>query len=229
VSGKLYAVGLGPGDPELLTLKAQRLLREADVVYLPVRDRHDSVSRKIVAGLVEAARLRELPFRMSGKREEDRARWQQHAATIAAAVEQGQTAVFGTEGDPLLYSTFVHVYAELLRSHPNVLVEIVPGVSSATAGAAALGRPLADERQRVAIVPATGEVLHALATFDTVVILKVSMAVDVVLKALNTTGRTGQARYVERAGWPEQRVVQDVEALRKQKIDYFGQIVVTQG
>jgi precorrin-2/cobalt-factor-2 C20-methyltransferase len=69
-------------------------------------------------------------------------------------------------------------------------------------------------------------VLHAVATFDTVVILKVSLALDVVLKALHTTGRTDQAVYVERAGWPEQRVVADVESLRKQKLDYFGQIVV---
>ncbi|MFI5265965.1 MAG: precorrin-2 C(20)-methyltransferase [Chloroflexota bacterium] len=226
MSGKLYAVGLGPGDPELLTIKAQRLLAEADVVFLPVRDEHDSVAKKIVSGLVDGSRLRELSFRMSRKPEENRQRWQEHAATLAGAVGQGQAAVFATEGDPLLYSTFVHVYTEMRRTHPDLPVEIVPGVSSVTAGAAAAGIPLADDRQRVAIVPATGEVMHALATFDTVVILKVSMALDVVLKALHTTGRTEQAAYVERAGWPEQRVVEDVESLRKQKLDYFGQIVV---
>jgi precorrin-2/cobalt-factor-2 C20-methyltransferase len=226
MSGKLYAVGLGPGDPELLTIKAQRLLAEADVVFLPVRDEHDSLARKIVSGLVDAGRLRELSFRMSRKPEENRQRWQEHAGAVAQVVGQGQTAVFATEGDPLLYSTFLHVYTELLRAHPGLAVEIVPGVSSVTAGAAALGIPLADDKQRLAIVPATGEVLHAVATFDTVVILKVSMALDVVLKALHTTGRTDQAVYVERAGWPEQRVVADVESLRKQKLDYFGQIVV---
>ncbi|HVA25983.1 MAG TPA: precorrin-2 C(20)-methyltransferase [Chloroflexota bacterium] len=226
MSGKLYAVGLGPGDPELLTIKAQRLLTEADVVFLPVQDEHDSVARKIMAGLVDAGRLRELSFRMSRKAGENRQRWQEHAATVAAAVAQGQTAVFATEGDPLLYSTFVHVYTELLRSHPDLPVEIVPGVSSVTAGAAALRIPLADDKQRVAIVPAMGEVMHALATFDSVVILKASMAIDTVLKALHTTGRTEQAIYIERAGWPEQRVVEDVESLRKQKLDYFGQIIV---
>lgn len=226
MSGKLYAVGLGPGDPELLTLKAQRLLTEADVVFLPVRDEHDSVAKTIVAGLVDASQLRELSFRMSRKPEENRQRWQEHAATLAAAVGQGQTVVFATEGDPLLYSTFVHIYTELLRGNPDLPVEIVPGVSSVTAGAAAVRIPLADDRQRVAIVPAAGEVMHALATFDTVVVLKVSMAVDVVLKALRSTGRTDQAVYVERAGWPNQRVIEDVESLRKQKLDYFGQIIV---
>ena len=226
MSGRLYAVGLGPGDPELLTLKAQRLLASADVVFLPVRDEHDSVARKIVAGAVDAGRLRELPFRMSRKPEDNRERWQAHAEAIARTVEQGQTAVFATEGDPLVYSTFIHVYGELLRSHPDLPVEIVPGVSSVTAGAAALRMPLADDKQRLAVVPATGEVLHAVATFDTVVILKVSMALEAVLQALHTTGRTEQAIYVERAGWPEQRVVPDVASLRKQKLDYFGQVIV---
>jgi precorrin-2/cobalt-factor-2 C20-methyltransferase len=227
VSGKLYAVGLGPGDPELLTLKAQRLLQQADVVFLPVRDDHDSMARKIVSGIVDGGRLRELSFRMSRKPEENRARWRQHAEALDAAVSQGETAVFATEGDPMLYSTFLHVYTELLRLHPEVPVEVVPGISSVTAGAAALRVPLADERRRVAVVPANGEVMHAIATFDTVVVLKVSMAVDAVLKALASTGRTEEAIYVERASWPEQRVVEDVEQLRKQKLDYFGQIIVT--
>jgi len=226
VSGKLYAIGLGPGDPELLTIKAQRLLSEVDVIFLPVRDEHDSLARQIVSRWADPARLRELSFRMSRKPEENRERWREHAETIAETVASGQSAAFTTEGDPLLYSTFVHVYRELLNIHPELPIEIVPGVSSATAGAAAVGLPLADDRQRVAIVPATGEVMHALATFDTVVILKVSMAADAVLKALNVTNRLDDAIYVERAGWPEQRVVSDVESLRKQKLDYFGQIIV---
>lgn len=227
MTAKLYAIGLGPGDPELLTIKGQRLLREVDVIYLPVRDEHNSVARQIISAWIDAAKLRELSFRMSPKPEENRERWSQHAATIAETVEAGQTAAFVTEGDPLLYSTFVHVYYELLRDHPDIPIEIVPGVSSVTAAAAAVRLPLADERQRVAVVPATGEVMHAAATFDTVVILKVSMAVDAVLKALNVTGRIGESVYVERAGWPEQRVIEDVETLRKQKLDYFGQIIVT--
>jgi precorrin-2/cobalt-factor-2 C20-methyltransferase len=227
MTGKLYAIGLGPGDPELLTVKGQRLLRELPLIFLPVRDKHDSVARKIVQPLADPAKLRELPFRMSRDPRENRERWREHAAAIARHVESGQDAAFVTEGDPLLYSTFVHIYWELLREHPDVPIEIVPGVSSVTAGAAALALPLADERERVAIVPATGEVMHAVATFDTVVILKVSMAVDAVLKALDVTGRRADAVYVERAGWPEQRVIGDVEQLRKCKLDYFGQVIVS--
>ncbi|HEX6511882.1 MAG TPA: precorrin-2 C(20)-methyltransferase, partial [Chloroflexota bacterium] len=184
MNGKLYAVGLGPGDPELVTLKAQRLLQDADVVFLPVREERDSIARRIVAGLADPARIRELSFKMARQPWENRERWREHADAVAAAVAQGQTAVFATEGDPLLYSTFVHVYGELLSSHPDIPIEIVPGVSSVTAGAAVVGVPLADERLRVAVVPATGEVMHAVATFDTVVILKVSADLDAVLKAL---------------------------------------------
>jgi len=228
VSGKLYAIGLGPGDPELLTIKGQRLLREVNVVFLPHRDQHDSLARRIVEPWADAGKLRELPFRMSKSRKYNVKRWQEHAETIFMVLSSGQSAAFVTEGDPLLYSTFVHVYTELLRAHPEAQVEIVPGVSSVTVGAAAAGRPLADDRARVGIVPATGEVMHALATFDSVVVLKVSADVEGVLKALKVTGRTDEAIYVERAGWPEQRIVKDVESLRKdKKLDYFGQLVVT--
>lgn len=227
MSGKLYAIGLGPGDPELLTVKGQRLLSEVAVIFLPVRDNHDSLARKIVERWIDPGRLRDLSFRMSRDPRENRDRWREHAATIAAAIESEQDAAFVTEGDPLLYSTFVHVYSELLCEHPDIPIEVVPGVSSITAGAAALRLPLADERERVAVVPATGEVMHAVATFDTVVILKVNMAVDAVLKALEVTGRTHDAIYVERVGWPEQRVIEEVQSLRKGKLDYFGQVIVT--
>jgi precorrin-2/cobalt-factor-2 C20-methyltransferase len=227
MSGKLYAIGLGPGDPELLTIKGQRLLGEVDVVFLPKRDERDSLAGQIVARWADPTKLRELPFRMSKSREDNVSRWREHAETVAAVVGSGQTAALVTEGDPLLYSTFVHVYGELLRAHPDVPVEIVPGVSSATAGAAAAAIPLVDGNERLGIVPATGEVMHALATLDAVVILKVSAALETVLKALKVTSRTDQATYVERAGWPEQRVVADVESLRKEKrLDYFGQIIV---
>ncbi len=226
MSGKLYAIGLGPGDPELLTIKGQRLLREADVVFLPVRDGGESIAKRIVEPWVDPAKLRLLQFKMARDPRENRDRWHAHAKTVASALSSGQTAVFATEGDPLLYSTFVHVLGELVSLDEPPEVEIVPGVSSVTAGAAALRLALADDRHRVAIVPATGEVMHALATFDTVVILKVSAAVDAVLKALDVTGRASDAIYIERAGWPEQRVVEDVEKLRRQKLDYFGQIIV---
>lgn len=227
MTAKLYAIGLGPGDPELLTIKGQRLLGEVDVVFVPKRDERDSLSGQIVARWADPSKVRELPFRMSKRREENVDRWRQHADTLAASVKAGQSAAIVTEGDPLLYSTFVHVYGELLRAHPDVPVEIVPGVSSATAGAAAAAIPLVDGDERLGVVPATGEVMHALATFDSVVILKISAALETVLKALKVTGRMAQATYVERAGWPEQRVVHAVESLRKEKkLDYFGQIIV---
>ncbi|MBV9121020.1 MAG: precorrin-2 C(20)-methyltransferase [Chloroflexi bacterium] len=224
---KLFAIGLGPGDPELITLKAARLLHEVDTIFVPSQDGRPSLALRIAGDLIETEKLRELAFVMSTSREHNVGRWREHAAAIATEVNQGRSAAFVTEGDPLLYSTFIHVYEQLLRDFPELSVEIVPGVSSITAGAAAVQRPLGIDRERVGIVPATGDVMHGLATFDAIVILKVSAALDNVLRALKVTGRADQAVYVERAGWPDQRVVQDVEQLRKQKLDYFGQIVVT--
>ncbi len=227
MSGKVYAIGLGPGDPELITVKGQRLLRELPVIYLPVRDGHKSLSRQIAERWVEPGKLRELFFRMSRQPAENVERWRQHAATLAEATKNGQDVGFLTEGDPLLYSTFGNLFDELRSGFPDVAVEFVPGVTSVTAAAAAAAKPLGQDNQRLAIVPASGDVLHALATFDAVVILKVSMNWDGILKALRTTGRTEEARYVERATWPQQRVVEDVQKLKGKDVNYFGQVIVT--
>ncbi|MDE3076499.1 MAG: precorrin-2 C(20)-methyltransferase [Chloroflexota bacterium] len=224
--GKVYAIGLGPGDPELITVKAQRLLHELAAVYLPVREGHASLARKIAEKWVEPAKLRELPFSMSKKVAENAQRWREHARMLAEAARSAGEVGFLTEGDPLLYSTFGNLLGELRSSFADVALEFVPGVTSVTAAAAACGLPLGQESQRLAIVPASGDVLHALATFDTVVILKVSMNLAGILKALRATGRLGEATYVERATWPEQRIIHDLESLDPKKMDYFGQIIV---
>lgn len=224
--GKVYAIGLGPGDPELITVKGQRLLRELEAIYLPVREGHDSLARQIAEHWAEPGKLHELAFRMSKNPADNEQRWREHAQTLAEAARSAGQVGFLTEGDPLLYSTFGNLLAELRASFSDVTLEFVPGVTSVTASAAACGLPLGQESQRVAIVPASGDVLHALATFDTVVILKVSMNLSGVLKALRATGRTDEAVYVERATWPEQRIVRNVESLDAKKMDYFGQMIV---
>jgi precorrin-2/cobalt-factor-2 C20-methyltransferase len=226
MSGKLFAIGLGPGDPELITVKGQRLLGDCSVVFVPLQEGRESMAQKLAERWTDPAKLKLLPFKMARKPEQNVEHWRKNAGTILEAMNSGAQIAFVTEGDPLLYSTFIHVYGELVKLAPDADVEVVPGISSVQAGAAILKKPLGDDVSRVAIVPATGDVLHALATFDSVVVLKVSADLEKVLKALKVTGRTHQAIYVERAGWPEQRIVTEVESLRKHKPSYFGLLVV---
>jgi precorrin-2/cobalt-factor-2 C20-methyltransferase len=151
------------------------------------------------------------------------------AAHIGAILSTGRDVAFITEGDPLLYSTFIHLYRRLRAASPPVRVEIVPGVTSVTAAAAVAGLPLADGTERLAVVPATcgyERLRAALRDFDTVVLLKVSPVFDRVLDLLEELNLLESAVYVSRAGTPEQRVEADVRALRRQPLDYLSLILV---
>ena len=145
--GTLYGVGAGPGDPELITLKGYRLLQSAPVVYIPVSTVSEaSYARSIVEGYLDPTRQRiiELPFAMRAAPAAMAAQWEENARQIAAGLFQNQDAVFVTEGDPMLFSTFGHLAATLHALYPELPIQAVPGVSSITAAAAAAGIPLAD-------------------------------------------------------------------------------------
>ncbi|HLH71937.1 MAG TPA: precorrin-2 C(20)-methyltransferase [Chloroflexota bacterium] len=230
--GTLYGIGVGPGDPELLTLKAYRLLRELSLVYVPVaRPGAPSYARTIVEAYLDPSRQQivELVFAMREDHERMAEQWRINARRIADELVAGRDVGFLTEGDPLLYSTFVHVVTVLTDICPDVAVIVVPGVSSVQAAAAAVRVPLADRDERLAILPATYEctgLQTALATFDTVVLLKVASVIDRVLDLLEEVGLIDHAVYVSRVGWPEERLVHDVRSLRGQKLDYFSLLII---
>jgi len=230
--GILYGIGVGPGDPELLTIKALRLLKAAPVVFTPVaRAGARSLARSIVEKYLEPSRQQivELVFDMHDEHEGQAMRWHANARTIADSLASGTNAVFLTEGDPMLYSTFVHVARALAAQHPDVKIVPVSGISAVHAAAAAAGVPLADGDERLAVLPATyeGERLRdVLETFDTVVLLKVASVFDSVLDMLEQLGIVEGAILVTRCGWPEEQVVIDVRTLRGQRLDYFSTLIV---
>ncbi|HEY1587529.1 MAG TPA: precorrin-2 C(20)-methyltransferase, partial [Polyangia bacterium] len=154
---KLYGVGVGPGAPDLITLRALRVLRSVDVLALPrANDWGESVAWSIVApALAEsAAEKLFLTFPMVKDPARMRPAVDKAMDAIAERLQAGRTVAFVTEGDPSLYSTFVYVAAEARRRWPAIEIEIVPAVSSPLAVAAVTGVPLADGQERIAIVPA---------------------------------------------------------------------------
>ncbi len=228
--GTFYGVGVGPGDPELMTRKAERILRAVDWIFLPAGARGGfGFARGIVEPLgLPPGKFRPVPLCMSRERDRDREAYRRAAEEIVAELRRGQSAAWITEGDPLFYSTFLHLYAEL-RRFPDVAVEIVPGVTSASAAAARAGVPVARLDEKVAVVPAAYGVERLPALLDefaTVFLLKVNTVFGRLLEALTLLPRPVRAVYVEQVGTSAERVVEDLESLRGQELPYFALVIL---
>lgn len=226
---RLVGVGVGPGDPELLTLKAARLIRTADVVFAPVRRSGErSLALEIVAEHIREGQQQvvTVPFPESLDGES----WEPAARHVAETLGSDRAGVFLTEGDPTLFGSFGHVATALRTLRPDLEVEIVPGVSSVTAAAAAAGVALTDYEDRLAVVPATAslaDVERALLDFDCVVILKVGRVLGDLLALLDRLGLSERSVYVRRCGWPDQQIVRDVRSLAPDPPrDYFALLIV---
>jgi precorrin-2/cobalt-factor-2 C20-methyltransferase len=230
VTATFYGIGLGPGDPELMTVKAARLLREVERVYHPVSGEGVGFAAKILAPLaLDPSRLRPASFRMSRDRRADRETYARIAADIAADLTAGQSAAWVTEGDPLLYGTFLHLHEEVRRLLPDARIEIVPGVSSLHAATAQLGVAAASLDEKIAVVPAAYglETLpELLARFETVFLMKVHSSFDRLLDVLAKLETPVRGWYLERIGTPESRVVADLESLRGTRLPYFSLVLL---
>ncbi|WP_425517008.1 precorrin-2 C(20)-methyltransferase [Paenibacillus tritici] len=231
--GTLYGVGVGPGDPELITLKACRLLRECPVIAYPATTKggksyayeiigmHVNPQDKIMLGLV---------FPMTKDPELLASGWTRTVELCWAELRQGRDVAFVTEGDPNLYSTFIHLARLMQELHPGVPVVSVPGISSVLGAAAALEQPLADGNQRVGIIPATADkeaLREALLHHDTVVFLKVAKVLDLVLDVLDELGLSGRASVVTKVTSPYETVWRDARDLRGKEVEYLSLMVVS--
>ena len=229
--GAFYGVGVGPGDPELITRKAERILAEVDWIFLPAGARGGvGFARRIVEPLgLPPDKFRPVALAMSRDRACDRETYRRAAGEIALELRRGQSAAWVTEGDPLFYSTFLHLWEELRRCCPEARVEIVPGVTSAGAAAARAGVPVARLNEMVAVVPAAygvGRLPALLEAFATVFLLKVNTALVPLLDALASLRRPPRAVYVEQVGTAGERVVEDLESLRGQDLPYFALVIL---
>lgn len=226
MTGTLYGLGIGPGDPELITLKALRLLQAAPVLAYPAPEEGDSLARSIVAGHLPGGQT-EIMLRMPMVAARFPAQEVYDWATeeIGGHLEAGRDVVALCEGDPFFYGSFMYLFGRVAENFP---VEVVPGVSSLTACAAVLGAPLAARNDVLTVVPATLE-SHVLAQqlrdAEAAAIIKVGRHLPKVRKVLEILGLLDRARYVERATMGEQRIL-PLADLDDAAAPYFSMILL---
>lgn len=227
--GTLYGIGVGPGDPDLLTMKAVLLIRETPVIAVPVTQPDgESYALSIASDLLQPDRtVLKLHFPMLRDVQARSRKRREAVAQIAAHLEAGRNVAFLTEGDPMLHSTFGYVLEHIPERYS---VEVVPGVTSITAAAADAMQPIVKAGERLAVLPAafedTAALKSILASFDTVVLMKVHSVLGEVLDLLDELEIAKRAVVVEQASHPAGRVCRDVRALRNQSVHYLSLMIV---
>lgn len=230
---RLYGIGVGPGDPELITLKAARLLAELPLVFYPTGGRNGESLALAIARphLPPTTRLVPLPCMSGLDAAEVAAGWRRNARLVRSVIGEVGEAGFLTEGDPLLYSTFTHLASALQEEAPEVELTVVPAVSSVTAAAAAARFPLALGAERLLIVPASrvlrerpAVLLSLLEANDAVVLLKVARVFAEVMALLQ--GQPVVTVLVERLGLGGERIVPNPTSLVGETLDYFSLLLI---
>lgn len=229
MNGKLYGLGVGPGDPELLTLKAHRILNDVKVVAYPAPDDGDSFARSIVAEFLQEGQV-EIPIviPMRVARFPAQEIYDEAALKISAHLYEGDDVAVLCEGDPFFYGSFMYLFERLAEEFDT---EIVPGVSSLMACSAALQRPLAARNDVLTIIPATlpdDRITELLAGSDAAAIIKIGRHFERISELLDREGLTDTAGYLERVGLNSQRVL-PLHQAKNVTAPYFSMILIYKG
>ncbi|MFE0045558.1 precorrin-2 C(20)-methyltransferase [Streptomyces albireticuli] len=233
-TGRLYGVGLGPGDPDLMTVRAVEAIAAADVVAYHSARHGRSIARSIAERHLRPEHIEErLVYPVTtettdhpgGYRAAMEEFYEEAAARLAAHLDAGRTVAVLAEGDPLFYSSYMHMHKRLAHRYPT---EVVPGVTSFSAAAARLGEPLVEGEEVLTILPGTlpeEELAARLASTDSAVVMKLGRTFPAVRGALERSGRLEEARYVERATMSGERTgrLADVDP---ESVPYFSVAVL---
>ncbi|MEC4016294.1 precorrin-2 C(20)-methyltransferase [Streptomyces sp. H27-D2] len=233
-TGRLYGVGLGPGDPSLMTVRAVRVIAEADVIAYHSARHGRSIARSIAAEHLRPDHVEEPlvypvttgitdhPGGYQGAMDEF---YTEAAARLAVHLDAGRTVAVLAEGDPLFYGSYMHMHKRLAHRYPT---EVIPGVTSVSAAAARLGAPLVEGEEVLTILPGTlpeEELTARLASTDSVVVMKLGRTFPTVRRAIERSGRLPQARYVERATMSGERTGA-LAGIDPESVPYFSVAVL---
>ena len=228
MSGIFYGIGVGPGDPELLTIKAIRAMEKVDVLIAPKTEKKDgSVALSIAKPyLKKDIEIVYQVFPMVKGFADDTRAWEDNKTEILALLKSGKNVAFLTLGDPMFYSTYIYVYR--LLEHEDIEIVTIPGVPAFAAIASQVGRPIVEGDDVLAVIPATAEpdkIQRALSVADNAVLMKVYKNFSDVAHQLAAHGMADKAVLVSRAGLPDERIIEDVVAHADEKLNYLSTIL----
>ena len=223
-------MGVGPGDPELMTLKAVRVLKAAPIVFTPqATGSKDSLALMVARNYVDESRQRLIyaSFVMGGTSD---GVWSEAAERIAGYLLGGEDVAFLTQGDPLLYGSFMYVMVKVQAAYPTIPIEVVPGVTSITAAASRAKMPLVSHGERLAVLPAMygiDDLRDVLARNDTVVLMKVNRRAMAAVSQLEADGELSRCVFVRRATTPREQIAFSLREIAPEDTDYFSMLILS--
>lgn len=229
-TGTLYGIGVGPGDPELITLKALRVLERVHHIFASCSPKNNySLALNIVRSHLNGAGIEHLPFPMTRDTRVLQEAWEKNARRVLEVLAQGQDAAFVTLGDPLTYSTYGYLLKTLKRLFPEVRVITIPGITSYNAAAALAQIPLTEGEESVYVVSGAlggAKLREVMDKTDNIVMLKTYRHFDDIYRTLEELNLLDCATCISRCGLEGETVVEDLRSLKGQPMHYLSMIII---
>ncbi|MCF6154312.1 MAG: precorrin-2 C(20)-methyltransferase [Candidatus Brocadia sp.] len=230
--GNFYGIGLGPGDPELLTLQAIHTIQKVDCIFVPKSDtKEDSLALEIVKDYVRGKRVTEQVYPMTKDKSILNTAWLKAAEEVHAEVAKGCDVAYLTLGDPMTFSTYIYLLRHLSAMLPEHVIHTIPGITSYNAAACMANYPLLTGDEQLAVVPVPKDITELrpiLEAFDTVILMKVAKKLDEVIQLLEEMKLSGNALFASYIGQKDAYLTCDVVSLKGSGRGYMSVLIVKQ-
>lgn len=230
IKGTLYGIGVGPGDPDLITLKAIKILKKVDIIFAAAssKNNHSQAVNIAKKHIPDTAKIKMLPFPMTKDKSVAQKTWDEHACKIITLLEQGQDAAFVTLGDSMVYSTYGYILQSIQRLAPHLKIVSIPGITSFQAAASSLNRPLVEGEESFLLLSGVngGDRLRQFAgKAENVAVLKAYKKVEDIIAALDETSMIENSVAITSCGLPEEKIIKDIKTLAKRSPAYWTLIL----
>ena len=228
--GEFYGIGVGPGDSELVTLKAVRIIKSVDCVFAPRADsKASSLALDIVSNICEGKRVVEQVYPMVKDKSKLETAWLASANEIKRELDAGNSVAYLTIGDPLTFSTYCYLLQQLSKLIPSEKIHTIPGITSYNAASSLANFSLIEQSEKLAIVPVSSDISELrpiLNSFDTVILMKVAKKLDEVIELLEDMELIDNSLFASYIGFENELITRDLLSLKGAGKGYLSVIIV---